>query len=330
MSAEQLSSLPSVMSTTDVPRRDAFAYWQDLICATFVRLTAQPRGEGPFHGQIEHVSCGVVGLSRVTAVSQTVRRTRSLIARDDEEFLLASVLLEGRGRVEQDGRVAELSAGAMAFYDSARPYSLQSDEPSCQLVVQVPKRALHVGDTRHLTARTLGAGTPGVVVSDFLRSLFGAALEDVPATSMLVQHAVGLLSTAAVFAGDGAAVIDTDHVTTLEQQRIFDFLRRHFADPRLDADAVADACNVSRRSLYRIIGEGGVAGHLRRLRLEHAELLLLRYPRRSVSAIRVECGFDSDSGFHRAFRGATGLTPGGYRRVRRSGPPVDRHGASRT
>lgn len=317
-------SLPSVLSTTDVPRGEAFAYWQDLICATFVRLVAQPVTTGPFHGRIEHVSCGVLGLSRVTAVGQTVRRTRSLIAHDDGEYLLASVVLGGRGRVEQDGRVAELTPGAMAFYDSARPYALQSDEPSRQLVVQVPRSSVQVGDSRRLTARTLGAGTPGVVVSDFLRSLFGVAIDDPRAASMLVRHAVALLSTAALFADDREIVAD-DHAGALEKQRIVDFLRRRLDDPHLDADTVAAACNVSRRSLYRIMGGGGVAAELRRLRLEHAERLLVRFPKRSISAIRVECGFDSDSGFHRAFRSATGTTPGGYRRARGSGSPADRH-----
>lgn len=311
-----------------MPGREAFAYWQDLICATFVRLCAQPRGDGPFHGRIEHVSCGVVQLSTVTAVSQTVRRTPSLIAHDDDEFLLASVLLEGSGQVEQDGRVADLGPGAMAFYDSARPYSLQSDEPSRQLVVQIPKRALHVGDTRQLTARSLGAGTPGVVVSAYLRSLFGAACDDGTQTSMLVQHTLGLVATAAMFARDSEAVGEADHVAALEKQQIFDFLHRHLADPGLDAETVARACNMSRRSVYRIVGEGGIAGQLRRLRIDHAKLLLVRFPQRSISAVRAECGFGSDSGFHRAFRDATGLTPGGFRSAQRVGATVDRHASS--
>lgn len=319
----------SVLSTADVPGREAFAYWQDLICDTFVRLTAEPRGDGPFHGRIEHVSCGTIELSTVTAASQTVRRTRALIARDYDEYLLATVLLDGSGRVEQDGRVAELTPGAMAFYDSARPYSLQSDEPSRQLVVQVPKRAMFVDDTRGLTARALGRGTPGVVVADFLRSLFGAARQDALATSVLGQHAVGLLSTAAAFAANTEAAPDVD--TLLARQRVVDFLRRHHADPGLDAAAVAAACNMSRRSLYRLVGGGGIAGELRRIRVEHAKELLVRFPQRSISAIRADCGFDSDSGFHRVFRTATGVTPGEFRRAgipERADVPTERHARS--
>src|SRR6266704_2457438 len=69
----------------------------------------------------------------------------------------------GTGRVEQDGRIATLAPGEMAFYDSTRPYTLHFDRPFHQLVVQVPKQELMLRDTRQMTARALGRGTPGAV-----------------------------------------------------------------------------------------------------------------------------------------------------------------------
>ena len=164
------------MTTAGVSTGDAFAYWRELICATFVRLAAEPLGAGGFQGRIEHVPCRDVELSTVVADSHAVRRSRALIRRDNEEYLLASVQLAGRGRVEQDGRIAVLTEGAMAFYDSTRPYSLHFDEPFRQLVVQLPKRILLIGDTSQLTARTLGSGTPGVFVSACLTSLHTSLL----------------------------------------------------------------------------------------------------------------------------------------------------------
>jgi AraC-like DNA-binding protein len=299
------------MSTVDVPVGDAFAYWRELICATFVRLTAEPVGDGQFRGRIEHVPCGDVELSTVVANSQIVRRTRALIQRDNEEYLLSSIQLDGRLRIEQDGRIAVLSAGDMAFYDSTRPYSLQSDEPSSQLVIQVPKRELSICDTRRLTARTLGSGTPAVAVSAFLTFLRDAARHDATHTAILVPHTVGLLDAAASFAAStepGARAADA-----LARQRVSDFLHRNFADPWLDARAVAHACNVSRRSLYRLVGADGVAAQLRRVRIQRAKQMLIRDPQRPIASVAAACGFESESGFHRAFREATGQTPGDYR-----------------
>jgi AraC-like DNA-binding protein len=304
------------LSTDAVAAQDAFAYWREMICATFVRLAAEPVQSASFRGLIEHVPVGAVELSTVIAGSQHVTRTPRLISQETDEFLLASIQLLGRGLVEQDGRIAVLEAGEMAFYDSTRPYTLHFDEPFHQLVVQAPKRDLMLRDTRELTARTLGAGTPGPVVATFLVSLAESAKAQVDGT-MLVPHAVGLLSAAAACAGQMAPTQPS--VDALTRQAAIEFLGRNLADPTLDADAVARACHVSRRTLYRVVGEEGIATRLRRLRLERARALLLTDQDRPIGSVAAACGFETESGFHRAFRAATGETPAEYRR--RHGTP---------
>lgn len=300
------------LSTAEVAEREAFTYWREMICATFVRLAAEPV-EGPrFSGRIEHVPVGDVELSTVVAGGQHVRRTPRLIAGSTEEFVLASIQLDGEGSVEQDGRAAVLRPGDMAFYDSTRPYQLHFDDAFRQLVVQVPKRELMLRDTRGLTARTLGEGTPGRVVSSFFRSLADTARGAAGGADLLVPHAVSLLSAAASFARRTApAEPDAD---ALLRQRALEFLHHRLADPTLDAEVVSRACGVSRRTLYRVVGDEGVAAQLRRLRIEHAQTLLLADRERPVDAVATACGFESESGFYRAFRAASGCTPAEYRR----------------
>ncbi len=305
------------LTTSAVSAGEAFAYWREMICATFVRLAAEPTAAGGFSGRIEHVPLGDLELSAVMAGGQHVRRTRSLIARGNEEYLLASIQRHGTGRVEQDGRTTMLSPGDIAFYDSSRPYTLHFDAPFHQLVVQVPKRELMLGDTRPLTARALRHGTPGGAVSAFFTSLFDASRESGERPSVLLPHAIGLLSAAALSAG--GAEPDPDAATALARERVLEFLRRNLADPGLDADAVAAACHVSRRTLYRILGQDGVATRLRRMRIERAQAMLLREPERPIASVGFACGFDSESGFHRAFRTATGMTPGDYRKTWHAG-----------
>jgi AraC-like DNA-binding protein len=305
------------LTTSTVPTPEAFAYWREMICATFVRLAAEPLTADQFSGRIEHVPVGNLELSAVMAGSQHVRRTRSLIAQGNEEYLLASIQRRGIGRVEQDGRAATLSPGDLAFYDSTRPYTLHFDNPFHQLVVQIPKRDLMLRDTRQLTARALGQGTAGGVVATFFTSLFDAAKQSREQSGVLLPHAVGLLSAAASFAGrvDPGA----DAAEALARERVLDFLRCNLADPRLDAATVAKACHASRRTVYRMFGDEGVAARLRRMRIERAQVMLLHEPGRPVASVGFACGFESESGFHRAFRTATGMTPGEYRRAWHSG-----------
>jgi AraC-like DNA-binding protein len=305
------------LTTSVVPARDAFAYWREVICAAFVRLAAEPVVASGFSGRIEHVPVGDLELSTVVAEGQHVRRTRSLIAHSDEEYLLASIQLRGLGRVEQDGRTATLSPGDLAFYDSTRPYTLHFDDPFHQLVVQVPKRELPLRDTRRLTARGCGRGTPGAVVSTFFTSLLDVARASPDQSTVLLLHAFGLLSAAASFVGKAQP---GPHATeAMARERVLAFLRRNLADPRLDAATVARACHVSRRTLYRVVGGEGIAAQLRRMRIERATTILLADPERPIGSVAFACGFDSESGFHRAFRAATGRSPGEYRRAGMSG-----------
>ncbi|MBB3661647.1 AraC-like DNA-binding protein [Prauserella sediminis] len=300
------------LSTAEVGQRDAFAYWREMICATFVRLAAEPVQSGRFSGSIEHVPVGDVELSTVVAGGQHVCRTPGLISADTEAYLLASIQVEGRGRVEQDGRIAELAEGEMAFYDSTRPYTLHFDDPFHQLVVQVPKHELWLRDTRGLTGRTLSTGTPGAVVSAFFRSLSETVATSPDGGTGLVPHAIGLLSAAATYAGGSAPPREAAEAVT--RQRVLDVLRRNLFDPQLDADAVAKACNVSRRTLYRILDDEGVATRLRRMRIERAQELLAADRDRPIGSVAAACGFETESGFYRAFRAATGQTPAEYRR----------------
>jgi hypothetical protein len=46
------------LATSAVSAGEAFAYWREMICATFVRLAAEPTASGRFSGRIEHVPVG--------------------------------------------------------------------------------------------------------------------------------------------------------------------------------------------------------------------------------------------------------------------------------
>jgi transcriptional regulator GlxA family with amidase domain len=123
---------------------------------------------------------------------------------------------------------------------------------------------------------------------------------------------MGLLTSALGMAAGGPP-----SSSALARQRVLAHLESHFADPGLDVDAVAVACHLSRRTLFRMFAEEpeGVAGTLRRLRVERAKVLLRAEPRRPVSSIAAACGFAGEAQLHRVFRALTGTTPAVYREV---------------
>ncbi|NMO02763.1 helix-turn-helix domain-containing protein [Gordonia sp. TBRC 11910] len=299
------------LSTESVAADDAVGYWCDMICDTFVRLSAAPAGVDDFFGRITSTQVGDVELSDVVAAGQHVRRTKRFISGANDEFLLASVQLSGTGVVEQDGRSALLHAGEMAFYDSTRPYGLEFPTSFRQLVIQVPKIAFDADDTARITARRLGHGTPGAVVAKFLTAVMEESQSSPDATKALGGHVIGLLSAAASFAD----VAERTVTPTIEsvRARALELMTAHLADPRLDADTIARRCNVSRRTLYRALAGEGFAERLRTMRIDRARTMLDVGGDRPLGLIAAACGYESESGFHRAFRTSLGMTPGEYR-----------------
>jgi hypothetical protein len=69
---------------------------------------------------------------------------------------------------------------------------------------------------------------------------------------------------------------------------------------------VAKACYASRRTLYRMSGDEGVAARLRRMRIEHAQAILVAEPGLPVASVGFVCGFDSD-GTRQVVRGQDNL-----------------------
>jgi AraC-like DNA-binding protein len=304
-------------STGDVASTDASAYWSDVVCDTFVGVAVRPDPGRPFEGRIEHSAVDGIGFSALTASAQHVARTRNRIRRDREEFFLANIQIRGEGRAEQNGRTARLAPGTMTFLDSARPYTLNFDRDFAQLVVKVPRSRLPGRSLAGATAVELTASGPGRLVADFLVGLDRLQQHDAAGAAMLVPHAIDLLDTALSWAAVRTLPETTAEALTLE--RIRRFVRRHAHDSDLTAESAAAACGISRRTLFRVLAsdEESLTGMIRRLRVTHAQQLILANPARPLAVVAHECGFGGEAQLNRAFRAVAGTTPGAYRTQRR-------------
>jgi AraC family L-rhamnose operon regulatory protein RhaS len=87
-------------------------------------------------------------------------------------------------------------------------------------------------------------------------------------------------------------------------------------------DEAAQAVQLSRRqftTVFRAVSGESWRQHLLRLRLEHAQRLLVDSTR-SITAVAFASGFEDLSHFHHAFKSANGQTPGDYRERHRPRP----------
>ncbi len=100
------------------------------------------------------------------------------------------------------------------------------------------------------------------------------------------------------------------------------YIERHLADPHLGPARVATALGLSLRSLHAVFEPAGtsVARHILRRRLEECRATLLSDRKRPVTDIAFAWGFNSLSGFYRAFQAAFGASPGDLRAAARTLP----------
>ncbi|MGW4246600.1 AraC-like ligand-binding domain-containing protein [Nocardia sp. NPDC004722] len=294
-----------------------FERWEAGLSEAYVPLAVSPKGVGEFRGWIALGKYRDVELSTLGAGRQRVDRTKSLIARTEEELLHTSIQLKGRGRLHQDGRVADVGPGELVFYDSTRPYHWEFDDDWEMAAVLVPLGRLRErsGITPEAipTATVVPRNSPAGVVSGFLLELAQLQNTRPEHAAALARSALDLLVSAiSLTAGRAVPGAVTE---TLTVRQVVDFVRRHSTDPTLTVDDIAAGCGVSRRTLYRVLEqfEDGPAVLLRRTRIEHARGLLTARTDLPVAAVARACGFATERQFYRAFRLETGMTPAAYR-----------------
>lgn len=298
---------------------EAFAQWEASLSESYVPLAVDPERDQAFHGWIVRGSMPGFELSTVGASGQRIRRTKSGIAHTDGEFLFVSIITSGFGRMHQDGRIAVVRPGDMVFYDTTRPYHWDLDGSWSQVVARVPLALLgeHVPTDRSAlpTAVTVQADSPGGVVAGFFRDLARIQQNAPEQATVLAANGVKLLASAITLAG--GSVPSGSSAQALSREQVLSFMRARCTDAGLTVDEIARACLVSRRSLYRLFDEtgDGLSTVLRRMRVECAQVLLIRDTGRSTASIAQASGFASERHFFRAFRVETGMTPGEYRLV---------------
>lgn len=311
-------------STGDEESANAIDYWREIRRRAYVDVVCDPTTPR-FHGQVTSGDYGSFTISTKQATGDVARRGPHQIAQGAEadEYLFATFQVAGTGILDQADRTAIVAPGTFALYDSSVPFVLSHDGPYQQVVVRLAADNAYAlaglkRDT-DLLAVTLDCDGAMSAIAAFFINFAATQVDDPRGAEHLAPHASALAATLLSYA---AAPEEPGLPDFLRQDEIRSFIRTHLADAHLDADTIAAAARMSRRSLYRLF-EGtdlSVMELVRTLRIDTACKLLSRYPDRPISVIARETGFNSVSSFHRTFRAETGLTPGDYREQNFSEP----------
>lgn len=303
-------------STDTVEARDRLSYWVEAVCNTYVQLDCDtPQRDGVFKGTIEANQLATLGLSRVTSSQQWVRRTPQKIARATEDYFLVSIQTRGRGKVVQDGRVADLSPGDFALYDSTRPYELIFDQPFQQHVLQLPGAVLRgrLRDTEKLTARKVcGDRGAGHLMIGMINTL-AADIDTLEAGSVAaIAESVENILVAGLCSLPGAADPAVSQLTAYHRDQIKAYILRHLRDPRLSVNAIAAHLRLSPSTIYRAFAGEPISLNAwiwnQRLDAAKRDICDPALAGRTITEIAFGWGFNDAAHFSRIFRARFGCS----------------------
>ncbi|SDS73656.1 AraC-type DNA-binding protein [Streptomyces sp. TLI_053] len=256
----------------------------------------------------------------------TARDARETVAPDSQQaegYFVVAVVGAGGAVVRQDGRTAEVPAGAVTFWYSEAPHRVDPPDGVDVRVCVIPRRALGVPDEQLRRVTATVADTSGPVAALVAQSLLALAetAGDCPelVTGRLARNftdLVAVLVTAQTAPGAPAEEDSRYH----RIQEIHSYIDRYLQDPGLDPKTIAAAHGISVRSLHKLFeGEDVTVSRLiqrRRLRATARELARRDGRRSTVSAVARRWGFTDPAHFSRAFRARYGISPSQYRDTR--------------
>jgi AraC-like DNA-binding protein len=310
-----------VLTTADLLPRDRVAFWHDVASKVFADHDFSVQRPSDFNATLDHGALGQIEIVQIdgAGVRQTTRSAVHIAHGEDDVFFLG-LQVSGSGAMSQDGRDAALGPSEFVLLDGQRPSTTRFADPSKQIVLKIPRRALNarLATSSQLTARTVRhTDVLGGLVSEYVRLLPSRIGKLQPMEKAAIAEQVldlVALSLAAEGGKDRPALSSAKAVALL---RLRTAVEARLSDPSLDPTAAAAAAGISVRYANAL------------LKAEHSSLERLIVSRRldrcrraledpaqayrSIGEIAFAWGFSDLSHFTRRFKAVFGSTPRDHR-----------------
>lgn len=302
---------------TQVELLHDFRSWKDFVNDNFPWLEHRDHSGGLFEAQVSTQKLGRCSLSTISVEASEVIRTRQLAAATEAGYIKLMWQVAGVAQLEQDRRQCRLEAGQVTVFDTTRPYRIRLSDGARFVVFMLPHDACP--DWEHISQRICGARLaegPGVRAA--LAALMAIAEDGHDpghGDNQTVVQAVQWMLSAALH-----SAASDQGMTVMRDPRLCrarKYVLGHLSDPELDADGIAAALCMSRRSLYLLFkGHALTPGRMiHDLRLEQSGRILANpeQTHRKITDIAFDLGFGDYATFSRMFKVHFGTTPSAYR-----------------
>jgi AraC-like DNA-binding protein len=310
----QLDS-PFVVSPERACGKDA-ASWKAFFAGVFEIGGEASALDGCDGKYIAHATANHV-LSQSRCPSLRMARSDATIAQDAFDVFALRLQLSGRLAARIGESSVEACEGDLLFLDMKQTLDLTltaGSSDAADVTLWIPRRKMLTAARRDdaLHGFVVAGESPASAVIGSCLRLLAEQADAISAEEMdaLCDGVVALIAKA--LAPEFARLTTSDARTSASLAIIRRHIDQHLTQPGLNADSLAKRFGLSRASLYRLFEPvGGVAGYIRKARLEraHQELMANENASRRIGPIAYSLGFRNVSAFNRLFKAHFGVSP---------------------
>ncbi len=300
-------------ATVKVRRGEQLPFWNRIASETFSGLVVDC-GREDFPAEMWRWSMGELTMIRPRSPAAIVQHRVDPQRRRDDRLTL-HLQHRGHARHSQFGHQCDMEAGDLVLAASDAAYRLDVSDCNDMLVVEMPRTAITARVPDHeakLGRRIVGAAPGSRLLHDFVLSLWQQG-DQSRADPAWQDGVLGVFF-------DLLALALRDPVAgrpapRRPDERLRALVEAQLGDPDLRAATLADALNVSTRSIQNMFASMGAtpSGYILERRLDRAADRLAADPSISITAVAFDLGFNDSAYFARCFRQRFGTTPSLYR-----------------
>jgi len=309
--------LPLAIGPSATEKVNSFGKWKDFVHDNYPWLEHRNHSTAEFSAEVSAFRLGNGMLTTISVGSCEVIRTKRLAELSEEGFIKVMWQMAGQMYVEQGERQAIVLPGQATVCDTARPYRIHLSDRAHFAVLMLPYAALPGWET--ISQRLCGSQ---LTETGSMRAALGAllALTGIPQTFVAdagatVSQAIQLMLMSSMHRSAG--VMGAPGTLNSRLNKAQQHILRNIGDPNLDANDLAEALCMSRRSLYMLFKEYKLTPGkmIHDMRLQHCMEALSDPARQNqkITDIAFDHGFGDYATFSRLFKAQYGVTPSEYR-----------------